>query len=134
MFYYSASTNAFYGAKFPSGKLPSDVVEISDEMHKELIIAQSTGSKISADGDGNPIFTKIERSFDDWLDNVVRPRRDAKMDEFDLHRVNRCRRQIDQGQTPDDDLSVLLAYMQDLADFPTTLTEIVDQIPWPAEP
>ncbi len=56
------------------------------------------------------------------------------MDEFDLHRVNRCRRQIEQGITPDEDLITLLDYMQTLADFPDTLTEVTAEIPWPDEP
>lgn len=89
--------------------------------------------------DGNITFNKdkLPRETVDlssWLDIIVRPKRNRRMDEFDLSRVNRCRREIEMGQTPTDELQTLLAYMQELADFPATLTAVVDPIPWPVPP
>lgn len=68
-----------------------------------------------------------------WLNTKVRPIRDAKMDAFEW-RISRHHREIALGIDPTDDLNALHAYMQALADFPSTLTEITASIPWPEEP
>lgn len=132
---YSASTGGFYDTGIHK-TIPGDAVDVSDATYAALIDAQISGKVIVADVDGYPVADAgpagVDLAF--WLDHVVRPQRDDKMNAFDLRRVNKCRRQIDQGVTPDDDLQTLLAYQQTLADFPATLTAIVDPIPWPEEP
>lgn len=68
-----------------------------------------------------------------WLDRVVRPQRDAKMNVFEW-RYARHARDLRQGNTPVDAIADLDAYMQALADLPETLTAIQDPIPWPQAP
>ena len=80
--------------------------------------------------DPDPISKAID--FEYWLDNAVRPQRDAKMAAFEW-RISRYNRQVQMSQTPTDDISVLNHYMHALANLPPTLTAIVDPIPWPVE-
>lgn len=54
--FYSKSTNGFYDQSINGSNIPSDAVEITVEQHAALILAQSIGSSISADGDGKPII------------------------------------------------------------------------------
>lgn len=68
-----------------------------------------------------------------WLDLVVRPTRGRKMAAFDW-RVQRYNRETRLGLQPTDDVGQLDSYMQALADFPSTLTSIVNPVPWPEEP
>lgn len=57
---YSPAAHAFYAPEFEAdyragGAWPADGVEITDELHAELLEAQSAGKVITADEDGNPI-------------------------------------------------------------------------------
>jgi hypothetical protein len=65
-----------------------------------------------------------------WLDQIIRPQRDVKMAAFEW-RLGRHDREIRLGLTLTDDISILDNYMQDLADFPSTLSAVIDPIPWP---
>lgn len=62
MFFYSATTNGFY-LKDPKN-LP-DVVEVSDNVYKELFIGQSKGKVITSDSNGYPILTEPQQDLED---------------------------------------------------------------------
>lgn len=68
-----------------------------------------------------------------WLDIIVRPERDNKMNAFEW-RCARHEREIRLGQPTTDNIADLDAYMQALADLPASLTTVTDSIPWPQEP
>lgn len=53
MIYYSASSGGFYIDSIHK-VMPEDVVEISQEFHRELLEGQSNGKEIKADGQGRP--------------------------------------------------------------------------------
>ena len=53
---YSKLNNGFYSASVHGSNVPSDVVEISDEDYISLLEAQSAGSTIVSDAEGNPII------------------------------------------------------------------------------
>lgn len=52
--FFSQSTLGFYDDKIHA-QMPDDVVEITDDKHREIMTSQSDGKVISADQDGNPI-------------------------------------------------------------------------------
>lgn len=55
--YYSASTHGFYPDGDSYGdKLPSDVVEISEDDYRNLLDGQAGGSSIVANVDGYPVL------------------------------------------------------------------------------
>ena len=54
--YFSKSVNGFYNPEIHA-TMPSDVVEITDAQHQELINAQSQGKVIVGDANGYPIAT-----------------------------------------------------------------------------
>lgn len=67
-YFYSKDTNGFYHDSLmedykAAGTLPENLVEISDECHKELIMAQSEGKMISAGENGFPVL--VERKVDE---------------------------------------------------------------------
>ena len=53
--FYSKSTGGFYDTAIHGNNIPADAVEITKAKHQELMNAQSNGSYITADIDGNPI-------------------------------------------------------------------------------
>ena len=62
MFFYSATTNGFY-LKDPKN-LP-DVVEVSDNVYKELFIGQGQGKVISPDSAGYPVLKYPQQDLED---------------------------------------------------------------------
>lgn len=54
-FLYSKSTGGFYTTAINGKKIPSDAIEITDEVHATLMIEQSSGKIIIADENGYPI-------------------------------------------------------------------------------
>lgn len=54
--FYSASNNGFYTVDIHGGNMPSDVVEIGDDNHQELIHAQTQGKQIVPGADGYPML------------------------------------------------------------------------------
>lgn len=53
--YYAKSTNGFYAPEVNGVALPVDAVEITEEQHRALLQAQSTGKVIQAGADGMPV-------------------------------------------------------------------------------
>ena len=129
---YSATTGGFYITGVHAD-IPADAVEITDDRHAELLQEQASGKTIQADSSGVPQAVVVAMSYQDWLDKVVRPERDRIMDDFEW-RIARCLRADRRGETPVENITVLDDYMQLLADFPATLTAIVDTIVWPTAP
>lgn len=56
MYFYSRSTGGFYLQDVHGDSMPSDVVEITNEEHAELMTGQSAGKVITADRNGRPIL------------------------------------------------------------------------------
>lgn len=111
----------------------TDVIEISKEEYEALIEGHVNGKQISCE-DGKPVLIDPPAiTLEQWLNAVVRPERDRRMDAFEW-RIERFNREVRLGITSADDIDTLDNYMQTLADFPETFTEVVDDIPWPAEP
>ena len=58
---YSASLNAFFHTSVPDMNVPSDVVDITDEQHEELMALQmESGKQIVAGEDGLPTIVENE--------------------------------------------------------------------------
>lgn len=58
MKYYSATTNGFYSLGIHTEEqLPKDVVEVTEEEWRALMVAQEQGAKITADFEGRPTTT-----------------------------------------------------------------------------
>lgn len=53
-FYYSATTGGFYASDIHNA-MPADVVEITNEQHQALLVAQAAGSRIQPDDSCHPI-------------------------------------------------------------------------------
>jgi len=57
--FFSKTQNGFFNSDIHQS-MPTDVIEISDELHQSLLQGQSEGRQISADESGNPIL--VDRS------------------------------------------------------------------------
>lgn len=55
--FYSPQTGAFYAPEIHGANMPSDVVEITDQQHADLMAGQSSGKRITPDGRGRPVLT-----------------------------------------------------------------------------
>lgn len=53
--FYSKSTGGFYSYAIHGDNMPRDSVEISEEDHAALMLAQANGKKISGDSNGQPV-------------------------------------------------------------------------------
>lgn len=56
--FYSATTGGFYDPEINKNGMPSDVVEITDELHASLLEGQATGLIIAADENGAPYLAE----------------------------------------------------------------------------
>lgn len=54
--YYSKTTGGFYSQDIHGENMPADVVEISDEVHAEMLAGQALGKRIVAGQDGAPML------------------------------------------------------------------------------
>lgn len=83
---YSKKTGGFYDPEINGNNIPEDAVEISSELHSELISGQSLGKQISSDQDGFPMLVDIPSApisyktlraaeyppMSDYLDGIVK--------------------------------------------------------------
>lgn len=54
--FYSKSTNGFYDIEIHGNNIPTDAVEITQELYQALFEGQATGKIITGDETGNPIL------------------------------------------------------------------------------
>jgi hypothetical protein len=54
--FYSKMTGGFYCTEIHGSNMPSDVHEISDDVHKQMMDGQAVGKIITADSDGMPVL------------------------------------------------------------------------------
>jgi hypothetical protein len=54
--FYSASAGGFYSRDICGDKIPADAVQITAELHAELMEGQASGKRIVADASGHPIL------------------------------------------------------------------------------
>lgn len=54
--FYSASTGGFYSHEIHGDSIPSDAVEISDEVYEQLLNGNASGKRIIADDFGYPVL------------------------------------------------------------------------------
>jgi hypothetical protein len=59
MLFFSKITGGFYSDDLHGNNLPPDAVEISHELHAELLQAQSAGLQIKSTEDGKPIALEV---------------------------------------------------------------------------
>ena len=58
---FSPSTRGFYDVAIHGDTIPADAVEISDDLHRELLEAQAKGHAIDVDARGQPVIAPVER-------------------------------------------------------------------------
>lgn len=69
--FYSKSTGGFYNTEINSN-MPADVVEISDQLHKELLMGQIKGKIISASDAGLPMLMDLPEVTKDQIIEVMK--------------------------------------------------------------
>lgn len=57
--FFSKSTSGFYNSQIHGGRIPNDSIEISKKHYEALLAEQSSGKKIGADSDGQPIAVDL---------------------------------------------------------------------------
>lgn len=57
--FYSASSNGFFDSAINGTSIPSDAVEISVDLHQELLAGQSAGKAIVAGENGFPVLKEV---------------------------------------------------------------------------
>lgn len=134
MYKYSKSTNGFYVQDIHGGNIPDDAVDVSDEVHAEIIKGQSEGKVITADGNGYPILVDPPAPTQDQLSAQARSDRDTKLAATNWL-VERHREEQETGTTTltAQQYADLLAYRQALRDVPQQ-TGFPESIQWPAIP
>lgn len=143
-YYYSPSTKGFYIKQL--GGFPPDIVEITEEKHKELLTSQSTGKIIDSDNDGNPISKDHPLPSVNTLAKLIRQQRKIKavcaLDAREKYK--REQESISKGITIDSPMSEaeyieVLKYLKGLFDlpqkegFPWNGPDDID-CPWPIKP
>jgi hypothetical protein len=129
--FYSKATGGFYAADIHGDNIPSDAIEITNEVHAALLDAQSQGKRIQSDLEGRPIAVDHVPT-DDELTATARQRRDSLVSAT-AWRYERHSRELRLGLKPTDDLTALDTYMQSLADL-TKQAGFPESITWPVAP
>jgi hypothetical protein len=80
---YSKSTGGFYDKRIHGKNIPTDALEISDDRYRELLDGQSTGKRITADDNGNPVLTDPPDPSREELAEQIRRERDVKLSASD---------------------------------------------------
>lgn len=79
--FFAKSTNGFYTSDHPT--IPSDAVEITIDVHRELINGQTTGKIIVSDDTGFPVAVDPPEKTSEELAISVREQRDKLLAETD---------------------------------------------------
>lgn len=115
--FYSQSTRGFYVQEVHGNNMPSDVVEITEREHAELLEGQTLGKVIVADSAGRPFlqsppFEQLANTERDWRDEELAAcqwLRERHRDEQDLGRATTL---------TGEQFVELLGYLQALRDWP----------------
>lgn len=129
--FYSKSTGGFYTTEIHGDAIPADAVEITTKEHAELLAAQSQGKRIQPDADGRPCAVDHIPTADE-LAAAARAQRDSLVAAV-AWRYERHARELRLNLVPADDLVVLDAYVQALADVPKQ-AGFPASIVWPDAP
>lgn len=128
--YFSPSTTTFFRTDThgvpgtESCKMPSDVVEVSQDVFEAMTEARSQGMRLISDGDGQPIAVKRLAPTVAELAEDERLWRDRELGSTEWL-VARHRDEKDMGQVTSislDEFSELLIYRNRLREWPTEAT------------
>jgi DMSO/TMAO reductase YedYZ molybdopterin-dependent catalytic subunit len=124
-FFYSPSQNGFYNTLIHESGMPEDAVAISEQVHSELLAAQSDGKTIRPAANGFPVAIALDSSSEDSAE-TVRAKRDALLRESDWVSIRALERNI---AVPDE----WVAYRQALRDLPMQ-RGFPQSVDWPTPP
>ena len=127
--FYSKITTGFYPADLRSdyekaGAWPVDAVEITDELHAELMAAQAAGLTIQAGPDGLPVATDRQAPTPAQLASVARVTRGALLTASDWTQTRDMADAVASKWAP---------YRQALRDV-TKQAGFPESIDWPVSP
>jgi hypothetical protein len=121
--FYSKSTGGFYSDAVHSS-VPDDAVEITSETHREMMDAQSNGSRIASDAQGRPIIASVTPAIAlAVLATAARNKRNALLTQSDWTQV---------ADAPVD-TQAWATYRQALRDI-TDQAGFPENIDWPVSP
>jgi len=121
--FYSKSTGGFYSNAVHSD-MPNDAVEITAETHREMMDAQSNGSRIVFDAQGGPSIASVTHAeLLATLATAARAQRDALLSQSDWTQV---------ADAPVDS-QAWATYRQVLRDI-TVQAGFPENIDWPVSP
>jgi hypothetical protein len=123
MIYYSKSTKGFYTTEIHGTNTPSDCVQITKELHADLLNDQSQGKQIVPDKNGYPITIVPPVVSPTW--DQIRSKRDALLKDSDWS--------VASDATPKPSKEAWVIYRQALRDIPQTCSEVITII-WPVAP
>ena len=132
--FFSPSTLAFYDHAIWPHALPADSVEVTYELHQELLTQLSSGRVLSSEG-GLPVTIEAPPPSAEAIAARIRAERDAKIDALQWI-IQRHQSEIALGLTPtlnEPDYLALQAYVQQLRDVPTQ-PGFPMSIEWPEPP
>ena len=66
--YYSHNTRGFYNSLVSGLNIPADAVEISKQVHQELLAGQAEGKIITPDNNGKPVLSDHPYTFESSID------------------------------------------------------------------
>jgi len=81
--FYSAFKNSFFSPEIHGDSIPSDAIEISDALYKELFEAQSNGKQIKPGEDGSPVAVDPTYSVKEITESLKQQRQAAFNKEAD---------------------------------------------------
>ena len=134
MLFYSASSRGFFDDSI-AAELPQDAVEISQELHRQMLDGEQSGMVISPGEDGFPHLTEAPPPSNDDLARHVLLERDARLGIAAI-RIAPLQDAVDLGKASDTEVASLKAWKG----YRVDLNRVTDQdgfpgnVDWPSPP
>jgi hypothetical protein len=129
---FSAGTNGFYLAGV-NIDIPSDAVEITDDVYFSLFAGQNSGKLISSDSSGNPVLIEQSPPTTDQLISIANSQKSFLISEATIA-ISPLQDAVDLGEATDSEVASLKLWKQYRISVNRTDTSTAPNISWPVKP
>lgn len=130
MIYYNATNNGFYVNEI--NEIPSESVEITAELHAELMQKQSEGFTIKPDENGAPIAVKPALNTDEI--RAVNKARKSQLISYAGQQLSILQDVVEFSEATDNDIAQLTEWRRYRVALSKIDADVGHEIEWPEQP
>ncbi|MFQ1004728.1 tail fiber assembly protein [Gilliamella sp. CG13] len=130
MIYYNATNNGFYVNEI--NEIPSESVEITAELHAELMQKQSEGFTIKPDENGAPVAVKPTLNTDEI--RAVNKARKSQLISYASQQLSILQDVVEFSEATDNDIAQLIEWRRYRVALSKIDADVGHEIEWPEQP